>query len=150
MKGYEAIVKVLKLEGIELISLFQAGGASGIMGTVTNESFKEGIRTVMARKERVAVNIADGYTRVGNISGKIGVAMVGTGVGAENAYSGVSQAGSDLVPMLILVSVYRLLSRTGLKDETSRCSLRLACSRQAHWPRRMKLTRTSSTLAASR
>ncbi|MFQ6095831.1 MAG: thiamine pyrophosphate-requiring protein, partial [Candidatus Bathyarchaeia archaeon] len=59
-----------------------------------------GIRTILARQERVAVNIADGYTRV---SFQPGVALVAGGVGIENAFSGLSQAYADLVPMLLFV-----------------------------------------------
>ncbi|EMR74050.1 thiamine pyrophosphate-dependent enzyme, possible carboligase or decarboxylase, partial [Thaumarchaeota archaeon SCGC AB-539-E09] len=100
MKGYQAIVNILKKENINQITLFPGGGKSGTLGQITNECKLRGIRTITARKERVAVNIADGYSRV---SGNIGVVLITAGVGAENAFSGLSQAFSDNVPLLFLV-----------------------------------------------
>jgi len=99
LKGYEAIVNILKIEGVSFVSLFPGTGGTGTEGRIINQLPKAGIRPILARNERVAVNIADGYTRV---SGRIGVALVSMGVGEENAYSGISQAYSDMVPMLIL------------------------------------------------
>ncbi len=99
MKGYEAIVNILKMESVSFISLFPGTGGAGTEGRVINQLPKAEIRPILTRTERVAVNVADGYTRV---SGKIGVALVSAGVGEENAYPGVSQAYSDMVPMLVL------------------------------------------------
>lgn len=100
MKGYQAIVDILKKENVDQIILFPGGGKAGTLGQITNECKSSGIRTITARKERVAVNIADGYSRA---SGNIGVVLITEGVGAENAFSGLSQAFSDNVPLLFLV-----------------------------------------------
>ena len=91
MKAVEAIVEILKIEGVKFVSCFPPN-------TLINASDEAGIRTILARQERVAVNIADGYTRV---SFKPGVALVAGGVGIENAFPGLSQAFADLVPMLL-------------------------------------------------
>ncbi len=91
MKASEAITKILKLEGVKLVSCFPPNA-------LINVSAEAGIRTILTRQERVAVNIADGYTRV---SLQPGVALVAGGVGIENAFSGLSQAFADLVPMLL-------------------------------------------------
>ena len=99
LKGYEAIVNVLKMEGTSFVSLFPGTGGTGTEGRIINQLPKADIRPVLSRNERVAINIADGYTRV---SGKTGVSLISMGVGEENAYSGISQAYSDMVPMLIL------------------------------------------------
>ncbi|MFQ6074977.1 MAG: thiamine pyrophosphate-requiring protein [Candidatus Bathyarchaeia archaeon] len=96
MKGSTAIANILKLEGVEFVSAYPSGGASV---PLINACAEAGIRTILARQERVVVNIADGYTRV---SGRNGVAIVSGGVGSENAFSGVSQAFADLVPVLVL------------------------------------------------
>lgn len=87
------------MEGVPFISLYPGTGGAGTEGRIINELPKVGIRPILTRNERVAINIADGYTRV---SGKNGVALVSMGVGEENAYPGVSQAYSDMVPMLVL------------------------------------------------
>ena len=99
MKGYQAIVNILKAEGVSCMSLFPGTGGAGTEGHIINSLPEVGIRPILVRSERVAVNVADGYTRV---SGRTGVALISMGVGEENAYSGVSQAYSDMVPLLIL------------------------------------------------
>jgi acetolactate synthase-1/2/3 large subunit len=104
MRASRAIAEILKMEGVEFVSYFPHP-------PLIYDLVEVGIRRVCARQERVAVNIADGYTRV---SGKPGVALV-AGVGVENAFSGVSQAFADLVPMLILAGQrprHRLGTRT--------------------------------------
>lgn len=98
MKGSTAVAEVLRREGVKFLSAFPSAGSAA---AIINASAEAGIRTILARNERVAVNIADGYTRV---SGRTGVALVSGGVGVENAFPGVSQAFSDLVPMLVLAS----------------------------------------------
>jgi acetolactate synthase-1/2/3 large subunit len=92
MKGSAAVAKILKLEEVKFVTGFPPN-------QIINAAAEAGIRTILTRQERVAVNIADGYTRV---SRQPGVALVSAGVGLENAFSGIAQANSDLVPMLIL------------------------------------------------
>jgi acetolactate synthase-1/2/3 large subunit len=96
VKGSRAIAEILKIEGVEFVSAFPEGDVN----TTINAVAEVGIRTILPRNERVVVNIADGYTRVSN---RIGVAIVAGGVGASNAFPGVSQAFSDLVPILVFV-----------------------------------------------
>ena len=94
MKGRTAIVKILKMEGIEFLcgfpqnDLFEAGA-------------EEGIRSLVSRTERVGVNIADAFTRVSNCK-RNGVVLAQNGPGIENAFSGVAQAYSESVPILVL------------------------------------------------
>ncbi|MBS7610109.1 thiamine pyrophosphate-requiring protein [Candidatus Bathyarchaeota archaeon] len=95
MKASEALAKILKIEGTNFLATFPGGGADSII----NDAHEAGIRTILVRQERVAINMADGYTRV---SSRPGVALVASGVGVENAFSGISQAFADLVPILIL------------------------------------------------
>ena len=56
MKAKTAIAKILKIEGIEFISGFPRN-------PLLDPAAEEGIRFIKTRNERVAVNIADGYTR---------------------------------------------------------------------------------------
>ena len=94
MKGRTAIVKILKMEGVEFLcgfpqnDIFEAGA-------------EEGIRSLVSRTERVGVNIADAYTRVSNCR-RNGVVLAQNGPGIENAFSGVAQAYSESVPILVL------------------------------------------------
>ena len=59
MKGKNAIAKILKMEGVEFISGFP-------YNEVFESAAEEGIRCIATRTERIAVNIADAYTRVSN------------------------------------------------------------------------------------
>jgi len=94
MQGRTAIGKILKMEGVEFISGFP-------MNPVIEGAAEEGIRPIMARNERVGVGIADGFTRVSN-GKRIGVCAMQSGPGVENAFSGVAQAYSESVPILVL------------------------------------------------
>ncbi len=60
---------------------------------------------MIARTERVAVNIADGYTRTTG-GRSLGVCAVQYGPGAEAAVAAVAQAYGDGTPILILPSEY--------------------------------------------
>ena len=62
---------------------------------------EEGIRPILARTERVVVNIADGFSRVTN-GQRIGVCAMQFQAGIENAFGGVAQAYGDSVPILVL------------------------------------------------
>ena len=94
MKGAEVEAKILKAEGVEFVSLFPDQ-------ELANAAAGEGIRTIMARQERVAINIADGYSRVLN-GRKIGVCSMQPDAGVQNAFSGVAQAYADSSPILVL------------------------------------------------
>ena len=94
MQGMTAIAKILKMEGVEFISGFP-------MNAIFEEGAKEGIRPIMVRNERVGVGIADGFSRA-SFGTRIGVCAMQSGPGIENAFSGVAQAFSDSVPILVL------------------------------------------------
>ena len=94
MQGNQVIAQILKAEGVDWLSCFPAQGLIDVASM-------EGIRPIMCRQERAGVNMADGYSRITN-GKKIGVFTMQTGPGAENAFSGVAQAFSDSVPILLL------------------------------------------------
>ncbi|HIE25983.1 TPA: thiamine pyrophosphate-requiring protein [Candidatus Poribacteria bacterium] len=94
MKGINAIANILKLEGVEYLFCFPANVLIDAAATV-------GIRPILARTERTALSIADGYTRVSN-GNRIGVCAVQQGPGIENVFPGVAQAFADAVPILLL------------------------------------------------
>ena len=111
MKGTTAITNVLKAEGVKWVTgYYDGGGATDIIDACR----EAGIRPIHTRSERVGVNIADGFTRVTN-GRPNGVAVVGGGQTVGVAYSGLSQAWSDNVPMLLLASsVIRDRTGTGM------------------------------------
>lgn len=94
MNGITAIAKILKMEGVEFISGFP-------MNAVFEAGAKEGIRPITCRNERVGVGIADGFARA-SFGRRIGVCAMQSGPGVENAFSGVAQAFSESMPILVL------------------------------------------------
>ena len=96
MQAKTAIAKILKMEGVEFIAGFP-------MNSIFEAGAEEGIRPILCRNERVGVGMTDGFTRA-SFGQRIGVCAMQTGPGVENAFSGVAQAYSDSVPILILPS----------------------------------------------
>ena len=98
MQGSHAIARVLKQEAVEFVTCFPH---NEIIDACAGQS----IRPIMARTERVAINIADGYSRLTN-GRRIGVCLVQDGPGIENAFGAVAQAYSDSSPILLLPGAY--------------------------------------------
>ena len=94
MRVVEAISEILKREDVDFITCYPTN-------TLIEAAAAAGIRPVICRQERVGVGIADGYTRISN-GRRIGVFTMQAGPGAENAYSGITTAYSDSVPVLLL------------------------------------------------
>ena len=94
MQTVDAIIEILKREGVEYLSCFPTT-------PVIESAAKAGIRPIICRQERVGVGIADGFSRVTN-GERMGVFAMQYGPGAENAYAGVATAYSDSTPMLLL------------------------------------------------
>ncbi len=94
MRGSNAITEILKIEGVEQVFCFPY--------TPIIEALAEtGIRPIVARQERVAENMADGFSRVTN-GERIGVITVQQSAGAENAFAGIAHSYTDSSPVLFL------------------------------------------------
>jgi acetolactate synthase-1/2/3 large subunit len=98
MRGDTIVTDALKQEGTRQI-----------IGFPHSELFESaavlGIPPIIARTERVAVNIAEGYARM-NEADDPAVVTVQYGPGAENAFGGVAQAYNDGAPILFLPTGY--------------------------------------------
>ena len=94
MEARNAIAEIMKREGVEFLFCFPN---SPIIDAAAGAE----IRPVVARMERCAVNMADGYTRTLN-GRRTGVLTVQAGPGIENAFGGIAQAYADSTPMLVL------------------------------------------------
>ncbi len=94
MRTVDAMVEILKREGVEFLSCFPTT-------PLIEAAAAAGIRPIVCRQERVGVGIADGFSRISN-GRPIGVFAMQYGPGSENAFSGVSTAYSDSVPMLVI------------------------------------------------
>ena len=67
--------------------------------SVTADTFYDGqIKHILARHEQGATHAAEGYARV---SGKTGVVVVTSGPGATNAITGITDAHSDSLPLVV-------------------------------------------------
>ena len=94
MKGKTAIARILKEQGVEFVTGFP-------YNPLFDAVAEEGIRPIKTRTERVAVNIADGFTRA-SFGKRHGVSMMQWSAGIENAFAGVAHAYADSVPILLL------------------------------------------------
>ena len=92
--GKALLARILKLEGVQLLSCFPET-------PLIDACAAEEIRPIVARSERVVVNIADGYSRATGRGG-VGVCSVQHDAGIENAFAGVAQAYAESVPVLVL------------------------------------------------
>jgi acetolactate synthase-1/2/3 large subunit len=94
MNGGQAIAEVLKREGTTQVFCFPSN-------YLIDPIAEAGLRPIMARVERVVINMADGFTRTNN-GQQIGVVITQGGPGIENAYGAVAQAYADATPLLVL------------------------------------------------
>ncbi len=98
MKVAEAIAKVLKAEGVDILFAYP-------VNPIIEAAAAEDIRTVIVRQERIGLHMADAYSRLSS-GDKIGVFCMQHGPGAENAFGGVAQAYSESVPILVMPAGY--------------------------------------------
>jgi acetolactate synthase-1/2/3 large subunit len=94
----EAIAHILRAEGTSVLTAFPDNA-------VIDAAAALDIRPIITRTERVAVNIADGYSRISD-GQQIGVCALQYAAGVENAFAGVAQAYGDASPILLLPSGY--------------------------------------------
>ena len=105
MTGGELLVRALADCGVD-----SAFGYPGYHTIFIHDALNEGcgIRHILMRHEQATTFAADGYARA---SGKTAAAIVTAGPGATNALTGVAEAYSDSIPLL-LVSASKLLENT--------------------------------------
>ena len=102
MTGGDAVIHALEKEGVEYISGFAGGGEVPLWPALRAS---ETIKVFLARHARQGVEIADGYARA---TGKVGVALCGTGPGATNTLTGIAGAFADNIPVLLLMGQHPL------------------------------------------
>jgi thiamine pyrophosphate-dependent acetolactate synthase large subunit-like protein len=94
MKGKELVAEVLKKEGVKQIFGFP-------LSEIFESAAAVGIRPIIARTERVAINMADGFSRM-RAGRDFGVITVQFGPGTENSFGAIAQAYGDNTPILFL------------------------------------------------
>ena len=93
--GSELVLETLRDLGIDTIFGYPGGAVLPLYDAIYN--FK-GIRHILGRHEQGCLHEAEGYAKS---TGKLGVAVVTSGPGATNAITGVADAMSDSVPLLV-------------------------------------------------
>ncbi|HIG40743.1 MAG: thiamine pyrophosphate-requiring protein [bacterium] len=99
MSNADVIMRILEKEGIEFLIGFPNN-------RLFNSAATNNIRPIIARTERVAINMADAYTRMNN-GKKIGAVAVQDGPGIEASFPAVAQAYGDNTPILLLPGAHQ-------------------------------------------
>jgi acetolactate synthase-1/2/3 large subunit len=94
VRGADAIAAILKAEGVEQVFCFP-------FSPILDALARAGIRPIVSRQERVAENMADGYSRTSD-GERLGVVTVQQSAGVENGFAGIAQAFTDSSPILFL------------------------------------------------
>ncbi len=93
--GSDLVLETLRDLGIDTIFGYPGGAVLPLYDAIYN--FK-GIRHILGRHEQGCLHEAEGYAKS---TGKLGVAIVTSGPGATNAITGIADAMSDSVPLLV-------------------------------------------------
>ena len=93
--GSDLVLETLRDLGIDTIFGYPGGAVLPFYDAIYN--FK-GIRHILGRHEQGCLHEAEGYAKA---TGKLGVAVVTSGPGATNAITGIADAMSDSVPLLV-------------------------------------------------
>jgi thiamine pyrophosphate-dependent acetolactate synthase large subunit-like protein len=106
-----------------IVELLQREGAEFVVGfpenRLLNSAALRGIRPIITRTERVAVNIADGFARATD-GERLLPCVTQYGPGAESAFGAVAQAFGDRSPILLLLGEHDVGaqgSRPGFRTE---------------------------------
>jgi len=99
LSGAEAAVEMLKAHGVEI--LFGLCGDTSLPFYDALARLPHGMRHILARDERSAAYMADGYARV---SGKVGVCEGPSGGGVTYIIPGLAEANESSVPLLCINS----------------------------------------------
>ena len=93
--GSDLVLETLRDLGTDTIFGYPGGAVLPLYDAIYN--FK-GIRHILGRHEQGCLHEAEGYAKS---TGKLGVAVVTSGPGATNAITGIADAMSDSVPLLV-------------------------------------------------
>ncbi len=98
MKGGDILIECLKTQGVSAV--FGMPGAQNIQ--IYDSLLRQGTGSInhfLVRHEYAATQMADGFARA---TGEVGVAITVPGPGASNASTGILEAFTDCVPVLLI------------------------------------------------
>lgn len=98
MKVADAIVEILKREGVESIIGYP-------VNPILEAAARADMRPIIVRQERTGIHMADSFSRMSS-GRKIGVFAMQHGPGTENAFGAVAQAYAESVPIVVLPGGY--------------------------------------------
>ncbi|MEQ9547661.1 MAG: thiamine pyrophosphate-binding protein [Marinobacter sp.] len=101
LENGDLLLRYLERLGVEYVFGVPGGSIEPFYDALARSERRGGIRTITARHESGAANMAEGYTRE---TGKIGVCCSTAGPGATNLLTGVSSAYADGIPMLVITA----------------------------------------------
>jgi acetolactate synthase-1/2/3 large subunit len=93
--GAEVLVDSLQEQAVELIFGYPGGAVLPLYDRLYDAS----IPNILARHEQGAIHAAEGYAKA---TGKAGVVLVTSGPGATNVVTGIADAMSDSVPLVVI------------------------------------------------
>src|SRR6516165_6666893 len=96
MTGAEMVIAALADQGVEDIFGYPGGAVLPIYDALFHQ---EKVRHVLVRHEQGAVHAAEGYARS---TGKVAAVLVTSGPGATNAFTGLTDALMDSVPLVCI------------------------------------------------
>ena len=98
MKVGEAIIEILKREGVEMVIGYP-------VNHLLEHAAEADVRPIIVRQERTGIHMADAISRLSS-GEKIGVFVMQLGPGTENSYGGIAQAYGESVPVLVMPGGY--------------------------------------------
>ena len=112
MRAADAVVDILKTEGVKFVAAFPGDDILPIFDALHENGE---IPLVLTRHEQATVFMADGYARS---CGETGVAMVTKGPGRCNAFAAIVNAFTDCVPLVVIFghSSRKLLAKGMLQE----------------------------------
>ncbi len=96
MSGAKLLLDCLHKQGVEIIFGYPGGSVLPLYDALYDETT---IPNILTRHEQGAVHAAEGYAKA---TGKPGVVIVTSGPGATNAVTGIADAMSDSVPLIVI------------------------------------------------
>ena len=94
MKVGAAIAEIMKREGVDILAAYP-------VNHLIEHAAALDIRPIIVRQERIGLHMADAISRLTS-GGKLGAFCMQHGPGTENAYGGIAQAYSELIPILVV------------------------------------------------
>ncbi|MBQ6516539.1 thiamine pyrophosphate-binding protein [bacterium] len=123
--GAEIITEFLKAQKTDKIFGYPGSTVLKLYDVLSHE---KNIQHILVRHEQAAVHMAEGYAR---ISGKTGVALVTSGPGITNTITGLMNANTDGIPVVLIAGlVNKELIGSNCFQDVDIISLTKACSKK--------------------